>query len=162
MSSEAVMDYIAAYKELKNYKAAEEQSGYKLLEKYPHNQWYVYALIDPANNRIFYIGKGIDGRVLKHEEQTIRGNRSNQRNRRKTAYVAKVINSGKEVIKRILYTTYSEEAALAVEEQIIKALKYEGLTNIIGGYSGISDRMKRIAQAASSDLQRYKDAWQDI
>ena len=31
--------------------------------------YYVYALADPRDNKIFYIGKGINNRIFQHEEK---------------------------------------------------------------------------------------------
>ena len=31
--------------------------------------YYVYALVDPRDNKIFYIGKGINNRIFQHEEK---------------------------------------------------------------------------------------------
>lgn len=33
--------------------------------------YYVYALADPRDNKIFYIGKGINNRIFQHEENSI-------------------------------------------------------------------------------------------
>ena len=33
--------------------------------------FYVYGLIDPRNNQLFYIGKGKDNRVFEHEKESI-------------------------------------------------------------------------------------------
>jgi hypothetical protein len=35
--------------------------------------WYVYALIDPRDGRLFYIGKGKDSRVFAHAADAIEG-----------------------------------------------------------------------------------------
>lgn len=65
--------FLAAYKQSANVARAEKQSGYALHTEYPPAGFYVYALIDPRDEKIFYVGKGIGGRVLKHEERTRRG-----------------------------------------------------------------------------------------
>ena len=33
--------------------------------------FYVYGLIDPRTNQLFYIGKGKDNRVFEHEKESI-------------------------------------------------------------------------------------------
>ena len=33
--------------------------------------WYVYALQDPRDNKVFYIGKGKDNRVFAHAEGVV-------------------------------------------------------------------------------------------
>ena len=34
--------------------------------------FYVYGLIDPRTNQLFYIGKGKDNRVFEHEKESIK------------------------------------------------------------------------------------------
>ena len=34
-------------------------------------EWYVYALIDPRDGRLFYIGKGKGNRVFAHAHEAI-------------------------------------------------------------------------------------------
>ena len=36
-------------------------------------KWYVYQLIDPRNNKVFYIGKGTGNRIHEHEKEASNG-----------------------------------------------------------------------------------------
>lgn len=156
MHDTATLDtYLSAYLQCGKYDMAEEMSGYKLSTKYPPAGFYVYALIDPRNGAIFYIGKGIGGRVLKHEERTRRGL---IQNRNKASHIQEIFSCGAEVIKRVLFITEHEEIALAIEERTINTLKYSGLTNIIGGASSIP-RLRNYAGAVAEKLQTFKEAW---
>lgn len=50
--------------------------------------YYVYALIDPLNNSVFYIGKGVNDRVFRHEQEDDRIEKE------KNLRIRKIKNSG--------------------------------------------------------------------
>lgn len=148
-------NFILAYKQTRSVSAAEKESGYKLMENYPPAGFYVYALIDPRDDSIFYIGKGIGGRVLKHEERTRRGV---LQNRAKVQRIQSIYADGKEVIKRTLFVSDSEEIALSVEDDTIHELRDMGLTNILGGTAVQSPKVKAIAESMREKLAAFRAA----
>jgi hypothetical protein len=91
--------------------------------------YYVYALIDPRDGKIFYVGKAsANNRVFDHlkasEEET-----------KKTEKIAQIRNSKEEPKIEILrHGLKTEEIALEVEAAIIDTLGLENLTNIVRGH----------------------------
>lgn len=147
-------DYITAYKDCHNAFIASERSGYTLLERYPNVGFYVYLLIDPRNAEIFYVGKGIGGRVLKHEERTRRGVLMNKE---KVKRLQEIMATEKEVVRRILATSEDEEVALAIESNVINALAFcGGLTNIIGGNSIKNQSVRAMAEYFSNSVAKLR------
>lgn len=57
--------------------------------------YYVYALADPRDNKIFYIGKGINNRIFQHEEKLDNSNKSNR--------IKEILSSGNKIKKTKLY-----------------------------------------------------------
>jgi hypothetical protein len=53
-------------------------------------EWYVYALIDPRDGRLFYIGKGKGSRVFSHAADAIEGDSETE----KLDLIRDVIKSG--------------------------------------------------------------------
>lgn len=41
------------------------------LEKNKTKRYYVYCLINPRDNQVFYIGKGVGNRVFSHEKYAL-------------------------------------------------------------------------------------------
>lgn len=148
-------DFLAAYKQTRSVAAAEKESGYQLMQGYPPAGFYVYALIDPRDDSIFYIGKGIGGRVLKHEERTRRGV---LQNKAKVKRIQEIYAAGKEVVKRILFVSDSEEMALSVEDSTIHELRGMGLTNILGGSAVQSQKVKALAEGMREKVASFRAA----
>jgi len=96
--------------------------------------YYVYGLIDPRNNQVFYIGKGKDDRALSHftEHELARSG-----NNRKTAKIRKLKTLGySPVIEFYAQNIEDENLAYDIESSLIKKYgrigyeEYGTLTNI--------------------------------
>jgi hypothetical protein len=80
--------------------------------------WYVYALQDPRDNKIFYIGKGKDSRVFAHAEGVLpeaefEANSKNQ-------LIKEILVAGREVNTYIIrHGLKSEQIAFAIESALI-------------------------------------------
>lgn len=148
-----ITSFIATYKQYRAAHLAEVESGYVLQAGYPPAGFYVYALIDPTTDEIFYIGKGIGGRVLKHEERTRRGV---LQNKAKVKRIQEIFALGLEVERRILFCSESEEVTLAIEGNVIHELAGLRLTNIVGGSVIQSQKVRRTADAIREKLERFR------
>jgi hypothetical protein len=117
-------------------------------------QYYVYALIDPRDNRPFYIGKGKDKRLKKHfidaksyeEELTLIDVSDEEQkelnkfdNVEKFAMILELHKEGYkfEDIARILAKDLDEESAFTLEAFLIKTIYgFDNLANrVVGKYS---------------------------
>ena len=96
--------------------------------------YYVYGLIDPRTNQIFYIGKGTGNRVFDHEKES-QNSPDSDKLKLKTIYE---INSlGLSVKKIIIINNLTEDKAFAAEAALINAFNYvgnSGITNIAAGH----------------------------
>ena len=63
----AFIKFIQAYELCKDIKIAAIESGYMLRDFNSSVQdYYVYLLVNPITNKIFYVGKGKGNRALQH------------------------------------------------------------------------------------------------
>ncbi len=125
----------------------------------PLREFYVYALIDPRDGSIFYVGKGQRERVLHHAgqvnvEDVFRDRDDNVDNSEVDEYrtekeqkIAEIKMSGMDVIERVLARFKTDDEAFAVESVLIHWVygrKQEGgaLTNIQAGHNHIHVRRK--------------------
>ncbi len=110
--------------------------------------YYVYALIDPRDHKIFYIGKGYGNRVFQHclaaiqeDDETLKLNT-----------IRAILNSGLEVGHYILRHKLSEEEALQMESLLIDVLTYSAfntehvLANIKCGYHQWNEGIKTVEE----------------
>jgi len=77
--------------------------------------YYVYALINPIDNRPFYIGKGNGNRVFNHLNCAIKDNYSNL----KLDTIREIINNGFKVEHLIIRHGLTEKEALEIEASLI-------------------------------------------
>ncbi len=98
------------------------------------NGYYVYALIDPETNEIFYIGKGNGNRIFSHEIETDKILKSEKE---KHLRIQKILSQGLQVKKLIINWGLTESEAFAAEASLINTINYVSkgkLTNIVSGH----------------------------
>lgn len=96
--------------------------------------YYVYGLIDPRTEKIFYIGKGTGNRVFEHERENLT-NPNSENLKLKT--ISEIKEAGLNIKKIIINSNLSEHEAFAAEAALINAFNYiekTGLTNIVAGH----------------------------
>lgn len=95
------------------------------------NKYYVYHLIDPFTETVFYVGKGSGGRVFHHERDLLGGGLST--NSKKESFIRSIWNRGGEVRFSIVYRNLIEAKALWMEQQEIDRIGINNLTNRLSG-----------------------------
>lgn len=117
---------------------------------------YVYALVDPRNSKIFYIGKGKENMVFQHAkgalddilEDALSENAPNL----KLDTIRSIISEGKKVAYYIIRHNLEEKEAYLVESTLIDVLTYSPfnhdnqLTNLIAGHHQWDEGIKTIEE----------------
>lgn len=96
--------------------------------------FYVYALVDPRDNKVFYIGKGTGNRVFSHEIETKKSCKSIKR---KIQKINEIQNNGFVTKKLIINWGLTENEAFTVEASLINILNYMPdiqLSNEVSGH----------------------------
>lgn len=96
-------------------------------------EFYVYALADPRNKQVFYIGKGSGNRIFDHEK-TISSNANECTD--KSKIIAEIKSKGLNAEKIIINSNLTEKEALAAEAALINAFNFINdaqLTNLQSG-----------------------------
>lgn len=70
--------------------------------------------------------------------------------------IQEIFAAGREVQRRILFVSESEEVALSVEDSIIHELADFGLTNIIGGHAIRHPQVRRVAAELRARLDEFR------
>ena len=92
---------------------------------------YVYALIDPRDEKIFYVGKGVNNRAFDH----LKGKDSKGIKGSKNSLIKEIRGSGKEPrVDIIRHGLADEKIALEVEAAIIDVIGLDNLTNKVNGH----------------------------
>ena len=89
--------------------------------------YYVYQLVDPRNNKPFYIGKGTGNRAYQHTKFKD-GNENTYKDRK----IKSILKENLEIIVDLLYKDLTDEnTAYELEKQIIEKIGIENLTNLV-------------------------------
>ena len=105
---------------------------------------YVYALVDPRYNRIFYVGKGTGNRVYQHAQAALCDDSQSL----KLSTIREILSLRLEVKYYIIRHNLSEQEAYLVESSIIDLLTYKAfnkeniLTNIVSGHHQWNEGIK--------------------
>lgn len=99
-------------------------------------KYYVYMLLDPKDNKPFYIGKGYDNRVFNHLACALTDIDTSTA---KYDKIREIIQNGQTVNHVIIRHGLSENEAYQIEASLIDTLSYCGilLSNIVGGHNSI-------------------------
>lgn len=123
---------------------------------------YVYALIDPRDSAVFYIGKGKGRRMFEHEHEAARGEKY-VTNPEKRARIDAILSAGLRVSHQVVAQFGSEADAFNAERELIARLP--GLTNRNRGRKGVSpselSQEAKLAGAVQTLAEAFADtlAW---
>jgi hypothetical protein len=95
--------------------------------------FYVYELVDPRTDKVFYVGKGKNNRIDQHEIEARKGRQS-----RKCNVIRGIEKDGLSVKKRKVSYHVCEQEAYDAEAELICRYGLDNLTNVVpGGPIGI-------------------------
>lgn len=96
--------------------------------------YYVYLLIDPRNGRIFYVGKGVDGRCFSHVREARTTSRDSKGDYEKLATIRAIEESSHHVRIEVLRHGLTEDEAFHLEAAAMDLLGLSDLTNRVVGH----------------------------
>jgi len=108
-------------------------------------RWYVYELVDPRTDSVFYVGKGTGKRLEQHEAEARKSVCS-----RKTRQIKDIWSAGCEVVRRKIALFWCEQSAYDAETDRIDEIGLTNLTNVMpGGQTAWVRRVtsRRVARA---------------
>lgn len=123
----------------------------KQIRKFPKSiieklGYYVYILIDPKTNKVFYVGKGKGNRIFAH----INGAISSPLASHKLEKIRSIQSKGLKVKHKIVRHGLTDEEAFEVEASLIDFIGIRELTNLVHGHHsdnrGLMDIAEVIAQ----------------
>lgn len=109
-----------------------------------NNKYYVYHLIDPRDNSIFYVGKGCGDRLNQHVKNARAGKVQNAEKHRR---IEDIHQAGLNVIESIVADNLTEEHAFIIERGMIQDMKHKGITNIANGIMTNTEKAPEQARA---------------
>ena len=119
--------------------------------------YYVYRLIDPRNKLPFYIGKGKDNRMFKHEQYTKNGKYPNG-NKKLYERILEIKSQNLDIIYEKIFETENENLAYKIENEKIKEIGIENLCNSIDDKTliGIANNTKNSNWYYNEKIDKYR------
>lgn len=96
--------------------------------------YYVYLLIDPRSDRIFYVGKGTGGRCFSHIQEARKTARDSKGDYEKLGTIRDIERSGLDVRIEILRHGLTEQEAFHLEAASMDLLGFSDLANRVVGH----------------------------
>lgn len=93
-------------------------------------EYYVYHLIDPRTNQVFYVGKGVGDRVARHERDAMHPKLSYSS---KEQRIRDIWSEGGTVKRKLVRKFDCESEALNFERKEIERIGRHRLTNVRRG-----------------------------
>jgi hypothetical protein len=118
------------------------------IEKIGH---YVYMLIDPEVNKVFYVGKGMGNRIFAHLNAALKMPAPDD----KLEQIRRIQAKSLEVQHSLLRHGLTEKEAFEIEAAIIDFMGLDDLTNLVQGYATDDRGMMTIVEAVEN-LKRLR------
>lgn len=128
------------------------------------NVYYIYHLIDPINNEIFYVGMGKNDRMYYHEK-SVNNNKFPNNNRFLFNKIKKIKNNGYKIIYKKLIENLNKYDAIKEEIKQIKNIGRRNLNkgtlcNLTDGGEGMLNPTKEIREKIG--YSRVGKTWEEI
>lgn len=92
-------------------------------------KYYVYELINPIDNHVFYVGKGSGNRMYVHEKRAKRSHSELNENKKLRNKIKSILNSGDEIVYKQIFFTDNAIEAYTKESERIQELGLNNLCN---------------------------------
>lgn len=120
-------------------------------------QHYVYELIDPRTQNVFYVGKGCRDRVRDHTRDARRLGPGEFGNRHLYHKIHQIWEAGKEVQHEIVFRAADPEDAFEREKELISEHGLGNLCNIEPGGEGPGERPQSVKDRISDSVSGWWD-----
>lgn len=118
------------------------------------HEYYVYQLVDPRDDSVFYIGKGKGQRAHQHVKEVKSGQAANIK---KSMRIVEILAAGMMPRVVMVHEGLAEEAAYSVERELIATHKAM-LTNIAPGRIVMEERNYLKAKSLLRNVVPIRDA----
>ena len=110
--------------------------------------YYVYLLIDPTSNKVFYVGKGTGNRIFAHINNALTSPIESD----KLDKIRSIQSLGSEIKYAIIRHGLTEKEAFEVEAALIDFIDIRELTNIVVGHDSDSRGLMSITDIIAKYL----------